>query len=116
MDLKRRTVEDLSIMQTWYDHLKLNIQIYKIIAINIYNWWSRVLQLAYFPYAGNYAPVPTRGGKQDDYISLAYGLGNPPEVWVTKRLRVLAINFTRINEQAVTKLLSNWASSRAIER
>ena len=32
--------------------------------IQIYN----VLQLAYFSDAGNYAPVPMRGRKQDDYV------------------------------------------------
>ena len=29
-----------------------------------------LLQLAYLTNAGNYAPVPTRGGKQDDNVSL----------------------------------------------
>ena len=28
-----------------------------------------MFRLAYFPNAGNYASVPTRGGKQDDYVS-----------------------------------------------
>ena len=30
---------------------------------------ARLLRLAYFPDAGNYSPVPTRGGKQDGYVS-----------------------------------------------
>lgn len=30
-----------------------------------------ILQLAYLTNAGNYAPVPTRGARQDDYVSLS---------------------------------------------
>jgi hypothetical protein len=37
-DPKRLTAEDLGIIQTWYDHLEIDIWSYKITATNIYNF------------------------------------------------------------------------------